>query len=546
MPLIFVHLLMSCQSLSHNNSARRSTGQAQSTTSDSDFNSTAVEDLDGDPEAYTPAFFEQNDVDDETIFSDALNFLGAEEPLSEIDGSPSKICEDSLYYSSWKSQFDANWLAHHKTQYRTVSQRSRALSHARSDAYLKSAYASLDKINYDFPAVVNKDVASWIDYFAGKGRKSFVVWLRRGQELTPVLSNILQKNGLPKDLVYLAMIESGFNNRAISGAGAVGAWQFMPYTGRVYGLTINDWVDERRDPVKSTEAAVRYLTDLYTRFGSWHLAAGAYNCGEGCISRKLKQYGADRSYFDLTSRGVINQQTANYVPKIIAAMIIAKNPEQFGFDTKNHRYSFTTSQKISVDRSISLSDLADSIGVDAKVLGDLNPSLRLGVTPPRHALLAEGFDIRVPISVHSQASQAVSSIHSASQHRVVQAKITHRQTLRSFAQRYQLNVAELQRSNKDLGRNVYLQKGQLLNVPVTLGTGQYNKLLSVHKYKAKRKYTKKKIYASKRKYQTKKKSTSKPKVVSKKRIASKKVAATQSNYNSKKNNKIADNKVLKN
>lgn len=494
-----IEIFPSCQSVDHKSTKQNTSLQALSTkTNESDTRQSTssseketptkiiFEEADNDPEAYTPEFFDQNDYDDENTFSDAQN-LNADETLDEEEEIITPLCEDSVYYHAWKEQFDKNWLEENSKYYKSAKQRNQALDRARADAYTLFAYPNVQKTAYDFPAVINLQVASWINYFTGKGRKNFVVWLSRGQTLIPQLEEILDKNGLPKDLVYLAMIESGFNNRAVSVDGATGTWQFMPYTGRRYGLTINDWIDERRDPIKATQAAARYLTDLYTKFGSWHLAAGAYNCGEGCIAKKLRQYGEESSYFDLTEQGVINSQTANYVPKILAAMIIAKNPENFGFETTSHPHNFVKTETLSVDRSISLSDLATNIGVDPKILADLNPALRVGITPPSYILKENKFNIYIPSAKYTIAKNIIDTLPAASQHRTIQAQIVRRESLQKFASRYHLNIAQLQKSNKGLRRTTILKKGQYVNVPITLGTGQYEKLFSVNKQKTKNK-----------------------------------------------------------
>lgn len=506
----------SCQTVSRSNNASTK-NQKQSTSKPAENSSVQnVKKVDADlidpedPEAYTPAFFEKTDNEDESTFSDAQNFLNADEasPDDEETETPAIICEDSVYYNAWRTQFDKNWLSKNAKSYKSSAKRAQALQKARSDAYIQFAYPTLEKTSYDFPAVVNLQVAQWIDFFTTKGRKNFVVWLRRGNELIPKLEDILDKNGLPKDLVYLAMIESGFNNRAVSIDGAVGTWQFMPYTGRRYGLIINDWIDERRDPIKATQAAARYLTDLYTRFGSWHLAAGAYNCGEGCISKKLRKYGEDSSYFDLTSQGVINSQTANYVPKILAAMIIAKNPEKFGFETSDTAHNLTKTETIAVNRSISIADLAVNIGVDSKVLGDLNPALRVGITPPSEVLKNNSFNLVIPSSKFNLATDILDTLPEASQNRMVQAKINRRESLQKFSQRYHLSMSSLQKSNPGLRKTSLLKKGQYINVSLTLGTGQYEKLFAVNRHK-----TKKKI-----RHVVKKKKLKSPRVVKKKTI----------------------------
>jgi len=188
----------------------------------------------------------------------------------------------------------------------------------------------LENIQFDYPITVNSRVEYWIDYFTGRGRKHFEKYLERSELFVPYIRPILKQNGLPEDLVYLAMIESGFNNHARSWAKAVGPWQFIPGTGKRYGLSINWWVDERRDTRKSTLSAAQYLKELYEMFQSWELAAAAYNAGEGKIARAIRRYGTN-DFWTIARQRFLRPETRDYVPKIIAAALISKNRTQFGF-----------------------------------------------------------------------------------------------------------------------------------------------------------------------------------------------------------------------
>ena len=183
---------------------------------------------------------------------------------------------------------------------------------------------------FDIPITINTRVEHWLDYFTGKGRPHFARYLERSEFFIPYIKPLLRQNGLPEDLVYLAMIESGFNNHARSHAKAVGPWQFISATGKRYGLMVNWWVDERRDIRKSTLAAVEYLRDLYGMFQSWELAAAAYNAGEAKIARAIRRF-ETKDFWVLSRHRFLRPETRDYVPKIIAAAIISKNPEQFGF-----------------------------------------------------------------------------------------------------------------------------------------------------------------------------------------------------------------------
>lgn len=187
---------------------------------------------------------------------------------------------------------------------------------------------------FDLPITINSRVDYWVDYFTGRGRKHFAKYLERSEFFIPYIRPILQQAGMPEDLVYLAMVESGFNNLARSHARAVGPWQFISATGKRYGLMVNWWVDERRDIRKSTLAAVEYLRELYQMFGSWELAAAAYNAGEGKIARAVQRYGS-KDFWTIANHRFLRQETRDYVPKIIAAAIVAKNRVQFGFPASN-------------------------------------------------------------------------------------------------------------------------------------------------------------------------------------------------------------------
>jgi hypothetical protein len=186
---------------------------------------------------------------------------------------------------------------------------------------------------FDLPVEMNPAVEKWIHYFTGKGRERFEHYLARSEYFIPFLKPVLQQANAPEDLVYLAMIESGFNNRARSHAKAVGAWQFIPSTGRRYGLSVNWWVDERRDVLKSTQAAVQFLKELNNQYGSWHLAAAAYNAGPGKIQRAIKKH-RTTDFWEMCRYRYLKPETKNYVPKLFAAAIIAKNRKHFGF--KDH------------------------------------------------------------------------------------------------------------------------------------------------------------------------------------------------------------------
>ena len=207
--------------------------------------------------------------------------------------------------------------------------------------------------------------------------------LERGARYLPTMTDILVREGLPAELAYLPLIESGYQPLAVSPAGAVGPWQFIPETGRRYGLRIDSLVDERRDPIKSTEAAVQYLKDLHDMFGDWELSLAAYNSGEYRVARILAQTDAD-DYWDMRERGYLPTETQQYVPRFLAAVRIAAAPESYGFEAPTHQP--LRFELVNVDRQVSLRTAAGLCGVSASELADLNPELRRGITPSGYAL----------------------------------------------------------------------------------------------------------------------------------------------------------------
>jgi len=231
----------------------------------------------------------------------------------------------------------------------------------------------------EIPIVLNGRVNHYLIYFQTRGRKHISNWLPRSGKYIPMMSEILEQKGLPTDLVYLAMIESGFNVKARSHKAAVGPWQFIKPTAIRYNLRVDSWVDERMNPEKSTIAAANYLGDLYEMFQSWELAAAGYNCGEDRVQRAIDKHNV-YDYWRL-SEYTLPRETKNYVPKLMAALIIAKDPEKYGFSNiiyqKPEDYD-----KVEIPPQKSLKDVAKVIGLNANTLTQINPSLIRGATPP--------------------------------------------------------------------------------------------------------------------------------------------------------------------
>lgn len=238
-----------------------------------------------------------------------------------------------------------------------------------------------EKVPLHIPVEINRKVSEWINFFTVRGRERTQRYLERGEALRPHIEAILKDNEVPPELYYLAMIESGFVTHAKSHAKAVGVWQFMPGTGRNYGLALNAQIDERRNWVKSTEAAASYLKDLNNVFGSWYLALAAYNAGEHRIVRSIMK-GKTRDFWALAEQGLLPKETLNYVPKFLAAHIVGKNLKRFGFEVNvAEEDRWEAFETVSVPAGARLSDLAKASGVSQEALQRWNRDLLKGVTP---------------------------------------------------------------------------------------------------------------------------------------------------------------------
>jgi membrane-bound lytic murein transglycosylase D len=265
-------------------------------------------------------------------------------------------------------------------------------NHTRKAYFLEGAEElNLENYYFDIPVVYNDAVKKWINYFLGRGRDYFEIYSERGGRYAPLLGKMLEDNGLPRDLFYVAMAESGFQVKAKSYARAVGLWQFIPSTGRIYGLKIDWYIDERRDPIKSTAAASKYLKKLYEEFGDWEIAAAAYNAGEGKVNRAMARYKTD-NFWDLTKKRYLKAETRNYVPKIMALAILGKNLNSFSF--KNIEFHGPIDfAEIDVPGKTDLVALAEELKIDVEGIYFLNPELLRWYIPH----YVEKYRLKVPV-----------------------------------------------------------------------------------------------------------------------------------------------------
>jgi membrane-bound lytic murein transglycosylase D len=316
---------------------------------------------------------------------------------------------------------------------------------------------SEEEADYDFPVTMNRQVKYYIDFFTGKHRENFAIWLTRSGRYLPMIHEHLRAAGLPEDLVYLAMIESGYNERAYSSAKAVGIWQFIKSTGRSYGLVINNYVDERRDPIKSTQAAVSYLSELYNEFDSWYLAVAAYNAGEGKIRRAIKKY-KTTDFWEIAQGRYLKLETKRYVPKLIAAIIIAKDPAKYGFGTIAYADPLEY-ETVAVPRWTSLKAVALACDLDSVELKKYNNELSKEFTPPDRA----SYLFKVPPGKKTDVEKNLPRVQAVVSTGFKTHKVRKGETLNAICKRYGLTKTVVLKSNNL--RSAGLQAGQRLRIP---------------------------------------------------------------------------------
>jgi len=330
----------------------------------------------------------------------------------------------------------------------------------------------------------NAAVQKWVHYFQNKGRKYMRLYLSRSTRYLPMMKNVLRENGLPEDLVYVSLIESGFSPQAHSRSNAVGYWQFIRATGKRYGLHVDGFIDERRDPVLATRAAAEYFKELYSLFGNWHLALAAYNAGENRVKRAvMKNY--TRDFWELMKkRRSLAAETKQYVPKFIAAAMIAKSPEQYGFTGLDFDdpLSYDT---VTLTNPISITKLAQNLNVDTDELKLLNPKFRGDFVPMSRN---DETIVRIPVGKGTDAPAAV-SMSASKAPKIVQTddyyyRVRHGDNLSSIAKHHHTTVSRLRRMN-NLSNRVLLRVGMHLRVPDAGGEG-YHYVTEADEAKAKK------------------------------------------------------------
>lgn len=407
----------------------------------------------------------------QAVWNDDLDL--AEERSAALDSALSDVDDDenplaSVYYQSLQARVEKlkDLILEERTLERylakvdslsVISPEGVVDSTALSTLLEKPVGARPDSPRYDLGLVENPLTDRWVRFFTGDGRHYMELWLSRLPRYQDGIDQVLDEYQLPRDLIYLAMIESGLSLKAHSSANAVGPWQFIAGTGRLYDLRIDWWVDERRNLEKSTRAAASHLSDLYDEFQSWPLALAAYNCGAKRVERAIARH-RTRDFWKLTS---LPSQTRNYCPKFMAALYIAKDPGRYAFQVAGlDKFAYDV---VTVEDATDLRLIAELCGCPLEQVLELNPHVKRWCTPP-----SERYDVRVPPGLGAPCAERLAQVPQEERVTWRRHRVKRGETLTALAQTYNTSVQAIRDANKLRSKSA-LKPGVHLIVPVTGG-----------------------------------------------------------------------------
>jgi membrane-bound lytic murein transglycosylase D len=327
-------------------------------------------------------------------------------------------------------------------------------------AALDAGTAAAVEASWDLPNLDHERVDFFVDRFTDGARDRFENWLALKGKYGPMISAKLAERDMPQDLIYLAMIESGFDSKAYSHAHASGLWQFIEETGKRYGLRVDRWVDERNDPVKATDAALDYLEVLYDRFGSWYLAAAAYNTGENRVGRIMREEtgserGTEESYYLIWHR--LPRETRDYVPLMVAAARVSKDPVRYGMDHVQPLPPLAY-EEVPVDAATPLAAVAEAAGIDLDALRSLNTHLKGNVTAQGRRTV-----VRLPEGKRTAFLVSWPEVRERSAVAATPYRVRSGETLLAIARQHGVTVAQIQQENALRGDRI--RAGQTLSIP---------------------------------------------------------------------------------
>ena len=409
--------------------------------------------------AFNPRLQELQESYDEAMYRFSIGDLLETQETLDITGALLDFAsEDSL--GNGLTQFYLSSLRTRMDLFQDILDEEAVMRFAASlevadDSLLTLWYGNLPQIpSRPLEVVENERVSYWVKHFTGPGRNVFQKWLDRGAPYRPLIEETLARYDLPKELYFLAMIESGFVAKAKSSAGAVGPWQFIRGTGRRYGLTIDYWIDERRDFVRSTDAACQYLSHLHGIFQDWNLAMAGYNSGEFRVMASMRRAGS-RNFWDLR----LPKQTQDYVPKMMAATIVGLNFESYGFNPPPTGNTFRY-EDITVDSAVDLSFISKKGNIKLSLIKEMNPHLLRWCTPPDQGAYA----IHVPPGKPVRISDAIANLPREDLISFKRHKVKRGETLYDIAKGYGTTVSAIMRQNGIRNARL-LRAGANLTIP---------------------------------------------------------------------------------